>query len=223
MPKEILDKIMRAGKVRDDKYDSYTLELPRQKFLTFPDMPTSARLITSISHEQHARFARLANSRAMSSSKLLAALVNAALAQLSAPAASSAPNKAGQGVKRAPAREPQKYLVRLQGSDAARLEERAEARGTRPASYAAMVLMAHLNTNPPMPHGEFQALKRVVNELGGIRAALVALTAAGPHVNDLDGQAIEAVQKLVPALKTIRDDVQNTLVANSRSWSAPDA
>ena len=99
MPKEMLDKIMRAGKARAVKYDSFTVELLRQKFFTFPDMPTSARLITSISHEQHARFARLANSRAMSSSKLLAALVNAALAQLSVPAASSAPNKAGQGVK----------------------------------------------------------------------------------------------------------------------------
>lgn len=186
-------------------------------------MPTSPRLLTSISQVNHARFTQLANARAMSTSKLLAALVDAALAQLSVPAATSTPKQGERGAKRAPAGKPQRYVVRLQGSDATRLEERAAARGTRPSSYAAMVVMAHLNANPPMPHGEFAALKRVVNELGGIRAALVAVAAPGTHHRDLDAQTIEAVQKLVPALKTIRDEVQNTLVANSRSWSAPDA
>ena len=184
-------------------------------------MPNSARLITSIPHEQHAHFTRLANSRAMSSSKLLAALINAALKQLPVPA--SAPNRTGRGAKRAPKAEPTKYTVRLQDSDAARLDERAAARGTAPSSYAAMVLLAHLRADPPMPHGEFQQLKRVVNELGGIRAGLAALAGTGASKSDLDGQTIAAIEKLMPRLKSIREEVQATLTANSRSWRAPDA
>lgn len=157
----------------------------------------------------------------MSSSKLLAALINAALKQLPAPA--PAPNRTGQGAKRAPKAESTKYTVRLQESDAARLDERAAARGTAPSSYAAMVLLAHLRADPPMPHGEFQQLKRVVNELGGIRAGLAALAGTGASKSDLDGQTIAAIEKLMPRLKSIREEVQATLTANSRSWRAPDA
>ena len=186
-------------------------------------MPNSARLITSIPHEQHAHFTRLANSRAMSSSKLLAVLINAALKQLPVPASASAPNRTGQGAKRAPKAASTKYTVRLQESDAARLDERAAARGTAPSSYAAMVLLAHLRADPPMPHGEFQQLKRVVNELGGIRAGLAALAGTGASKSDLDGQTIAAIEKLMPRLKSIREEVQATLTANSRSWRAPDA
>lgn len=163
----------------------------------------------------------------MSSSKLLAALINAALKQLPVPvlasAQASAPNRTGWGAKRAPQAESTKYTVRLQDSDAARLEERAAARGTAPSSYAAMVLLAHLRADPPMPHGEFQQLKRVVNELGGIRAGLAALAGTGAGKSDLDGQTIAAIEKLMPRLKSIREEVQATLTANSRSWRAPDA
>ena len=165
----------------------------------------------------------------MSSSKLLAVLINAALKQLPVPvpvpvlAPASAPNRTGRGAKRAPKAESTKYTVRLQESDAARLDERAAARGTAPSSYAAMVLLAHLRADPPMPHGEFQQLKRVVNELGGIRAGLAALAGTGASKSDLDGQTIAAIEKLMPRLKSIREEVQATLTANSRSWRAPDA
>jgi len=34
---------------------------------------------------------------------------------------------------------------------------------------------------------------------------------------------VATVAKLLPALKRIREDVQNTLTINSKSWEAPDA
>ena len=57
------------------------------------------------------------------------------------------------------------------GIDAALLEARAQGRGVTPSGYAAHVLRAHLRTDPPMPYREFEGLKRVVNELAGVRGA----------------------------------------------------
>jgi hypothetical protein len=58
------------------------------------------------------------------------------------------------------------------GLDAARLEARAQARGVTASRYVSHLLRAHLRADPPMPYGEFQELKRVVNELAGVRAAI---------------------------------------------------
>jgi hypothetical protein len=74
-----------------------------------------------------------------------------------------------------------------------------------------------------MPYEEFQRLKRLVNELAGIRATLVELTLSEQPGRALDPTLAEAVKKLLPALKTIREDVQKVLVANSKSWEAGDA
>jgi hypothetical protein len=39
----------------------------------------------------------------------------------------------------------------------------------------------------------------------------------------LDSVVQENLLKLLPALKQIRDKVQDTLIANSKSWEAPNA
>jgi hypothetical protein len=74
-----------------------------------------------------------------------------------------------------------------------------------------------------MPYGEFQALKRVVNELAGVRAAMAQIASREGPMQGLDPVVRENVLKLLPALKQIRDKVQDTLVANSKSWEAPNA
>jgi hypothetical protein len=74
-----------------------------------------------------------------------------------------------------------------------------------------------------MPYGEFQELKRVVNELAGIRAAMAQLASREGPAQALEPSLKDNLLKLLPALKQIRDKVQDTLVANSKSWEAPDA
>jgi hypothetical protein len=91
------------------------------------------------------------------------------------------------------------------------------------SGYVAHVLRAHLRADPPMPYGEFQELKRVVNELAGIRAAMAQLASREGPAQALEPSLKDNVLKLLPALKQIRDKVQDTLVANSKSWEAPDA
>jgi hypothetical protein len=113
--------------------------------------------------------------------------------------------------------------VRLMGIDAALLEARAQGRGVTPSGYAAHVLRAHLRTDPPMPYREFEGLKRVVNELAGVRGALQQVISERAPREMAEWSLRENVMRLLPALKQIRDKVQDTLVANSKSWAASGA
>lgn len=198
-------------------------------------MTTSARLLTSVPPAQDARFTALAAQSGLSKSKLLALLVDAALARNAVPEqAQHAAQETRKGVEKGPVSTwanrsatdkpyipPAKYTVRLRGEDAATLECRAEQRHMLPSSYAGQVLRAHLRASPPMPYAEFQTIKRLVNELGGIRGTLFELLTAQRVGQRIDAPIIDAIQKLLPALKNTRQEVQNMLTANSRSWEAP--
>jgi hypothetical protein len=181
-------------------------------------MAATARLLTSVPPDQRERFSALAQAHGVSSSKLLARLVHRALVEQPAAKVQRLLEESRAG--KAPA---EKYTVRLLGGDAARLEARAQARGVTASGYVAHVLRAHLRADPPMPYGEFQELKRVVNELAGIRAAMAQLAAGAGGGAALEASLKDNVMKLLPALKQIREQIQATLVANSKSWEAPNA
>ena len=178
-------------------------------------MPASARLITSVPAERRAQFAELARARGVSVSHLLSRLVHTALEarpEATVKRLSTAPMS-----ERAPA---EKYTVRLASSDATRLQARAHTRGLTGSGYIAHLTRAHLRANPPMPYGEFQELKRIVNELSGVRGAL-AEAVLSTDVS-LDTTVRETVLRLLPALKQLREQIQGVLVANSKSWEAAD-
>ena len=181
-------------------------------------MSESARLKTSVPPDQHERFAELAAAQGVSASKLLARLVWTALKENPEAKVKRLLEEAAAG--KAPA---EKYTVRLMGLDAARLESRAQARGVTASGYVAHLLRAHLRADPPMPYGEFQELKRVVSELAGIRAAMAQLASRDGTAQGLEPSLKENVLKLLPALKQIRERVQDMLISNSKSWEAPDA
>jgi transposase InsO family protein len=181
-------------------------------------MVASARLLTSVEPDQRERFSELAAAQGVSSSRLLARLVHRALVENPEAKVKRLLEEAAAG--KAPA---EKYTVRLMGLDAARLEARAQARGVTASGYVAHVLRAHLRADPPMPYREFQELKRVVNELAGIRGAMAQLASREGPTHGLEPSLKENVLKLLPALKQIRDKVQDTLTANSKSWEAPNA
>jgi hypothetical protein len=181
-------------------------------------MAATARLLTSVPPDQRQRFSELAEAQGVSSSRLLARLVHRALIENPEAKVKRLLEESAAG--KAPA---EKYTVRLMGIDAARLESRAQARGVTASGYVAHVLRAHLRADPPMPYGEFQELKRVVNELAGVRAAMAQLAAREGPMQGLDLAVKDNVLKLLPALKQLRDKVQEMLVANSKSWEAPGA
>lgn len=180
-------------------------------------MATSARLFTSVPPQEQERLTALAAEQGVSPSRLLAGLVHKAV--LETPDAKIERLRQAALKDKSPAA---KYTVRLTSADGARLEERAQRRGVTASGYVAHLLRAHLRASPPMPYGEFQEIKRVVNELAGIRAELSRLTEGASHW-ELEEGIKESVLKLLPALKGIREQIQQALTVNSRSWEAGDA
>jgi len=148
-------------------------------------MVASARVFASLPNKQHERLSQLADAKGLSISRLLAGLVERELAENPEERVQRLIAQAQDD--RAPA---EKYTVRLMGIDAARLEARAQGRSVTPSGYVAQLLRAHLRANPPMPYKEFEELRRVVNELAGIRGALQQLAAL--RAPERAGRAIAA-------------------------------
>jgi hypothetical protein len=181
-------------------------------------MTESARLKTSVDSEESAQFTALAAAQGVSVSHLLKRLVRKAIAEK--PQVQIERLNAAAKSDKSPA---EKYTVRLMGADAAQLEERAMGRQLTPSGYVAHLLRAHLRANPPMPYREFQELTRSVNELEAIRGALQQLTSKSSAAELLGVGVSENILKLLTPLKLIRQQIRDTLVANAKSWGAPDA
>jgi hypothetical protein len=110
-------------------------------------------------------------------------------------------------------------LVRLTAEDRLLLDARAEARGTRPATYASVLLRSHLRHLTPLPKDELLALKRSIAELGSIGRNInqIARALSGGGVPGSLRSEFWAMLKICTAL---RDNTKALLNANLTSWAA---
>lgn len=183
-----------------------------------PNKPSpKARLVAWVPAAERAHFERLATKAGMSNSELLARAVDQVIQQnpLGNEGAPAPKPKPGDPAPKG------KYTLSLTTGFAAQLEQRARQRNMTVSGYAAHVLRAHLRASPPMPASEFETLKRLVNELAGVRALMQEVTRGQP------GEAIgvrlrEALRRVMPALPGVVEAVQALLLANAKSWEAPD-
>ena len=109
-------------------------------------------------------------------------------------------------------------LVRLRDEDKLLLDARSEARGMRPATYAAVLLRAHLRELTPLPKEELLALKRSIAMLASIGRninELVKVANQGGRVPDSGRAEFPAMLKICVAL---RDHTKGLLKANESSW-----
>jgi hypothetical protein len=123
----------------------------------------------------------------------------------------AAPGKDGAG---------KPMLVRLSAEDRLLLDARAETRGMRPATYASVLLRAHLRQLTPLPQDELLALKRSIAELGSIGRNINQIARAanlGDRMPDSVGAEFRAMLKICVAL---RDNTKALLTANLASWAA---
>ncbi len=109
-------------------------------------------------------------------------------------------------------------LVRLRDEDKLLLDARAEARGMRPATYASVLLRAHLRKLTPLPKDEYLALKRSIAMLASIGRNINQIAKAanqGGRMPDSVGTEFRAMFKICVAL---RDNTKALLKANETSW-----
>ncbi|MGA9027674.1 MAG: hypothetical protein WB440_16595 [Steroidobacteraceae bacterium] len=99
-------------------------------------------------------------------------------------------------------------LVRLSGEDRLLLDARAEARGMRPATYAAVLLRSHLRLLAPLPKDELLALKRSIAELGSIGRNVNQIARAVSGGGEVPGSLRGEVVAILKVCSALRDNTR---------------
>jgi hypothetical protein len=115
-------------------------------------------------------------------------------------------------------RRDRRLYVRVSPEDSLLLKARSLARGTRPATYLAVLLRSHLRSLSPLPKDELLALRCAISELGALTRELHRIA----HVLEQQGRAavperpdLRAVARLCQVL---RSDTKALIRANVNSW-----
>lgn len=121
-----------------------------------------------------------------------------------------------------PARQVRLY-VRLAAGDRQLLQARAEARCLAPATYASVLLRAHLRNLAPIPVAELRAIRQSTRELAAIGCNLNQIAHA-MHQGD-PGVEIsrEELMGLFRVCEALRDHTRAYVCTNLASWESGDA
>ena len=110
-------------------------------------------------------------------------------------------------------------LVRLRTEDKLLLDARAEARGMRPATYASVLLRAHLRGLTPLPKDELAALKHAVGELGAVGRNLNQIARAVNQGARVAGPGRDEFRAILKICEALRDHTKGLIKANTASWA----
>lgn len=175
-------------------------------------MAAQTFIATRVSQETKTRFSSLANRQQISESGLLKRLIDVVL--LAAPDA--APDSLVAPVEQV-GRDARVY-VRLRKEDRLLLRERAAAREMPAATYASILLRAHLRALRPLPSRELAELKRSVAALGIIGRNLNQIARVANQTGNVQGPSAADLRALLRALEALRDYVKALVRANAESW-----
>lgn len=176
----------------------------------------STRLRTWVTHETKQRFAMLARELGLSESALLKRSVHLMLSSTVAaiPVTSEPVEQVARGAR---------LYVRLRPEDHLLLHERAAGREMAAATYASILLRAHLRSLRPLPDRELAELKRSVAELGVIGRNLNQIARVANRTGKVEGLNISDLHELLRALGGLRDHMKGLIRANSESWETGNA
>ena len=170
-----------------------------------------------VSPETKASLHALAQSRNLTDSALLQKLVEMALLQHVGVTQSVVATPVEQISRDA------RLYVRLRREDHLLLRERANGRGLAAATYASMLLRAHLRAMTPLPDRELAELKRAVAALGLIGRSLSQVARAARQNETVSGPSPADLRAILRALEGLRDHVKALMLTNARAWEGSDA
>lgn len=156
----------------------------------------------------------LAQQRRLSDSALLQKLVELALLQH----AGVTEKQLAEPIAQVP--RGSRLYVRLRPDDHLLLRERAEGRGLAAATYASMVLRAHLRALAPLPDRELDELRKAVGALSAIGRNLNQIARAANQSGRSDGPSTADLRAILRALEGLRDHVKALVRANVQSWES---
>ena len=155
------------------------------------------------------RFEVLARNRGETPSSLLRQLINEALADTGDPARLGAAEVDGAATRS------DRLTVRLRPGDAQRLRVRAGARGTKPSTYLALLVRAHLRANSPLPQPELIEVKRALAEVAAVSRALRLGVPASAAMHGSDATSLDEVLRRI---EQARGAIASLVQANIASW-----
>lgn len=164
-----------------------------------------------VSAEAKQRFRALAARQGMTESALLNRLMEIALIG----AGETALGRGGDGA-RAP--RSSRLYVRLNTHDQRRLQERAGRRDMRSATYASLLLRAHLGSCSPLPKAELAALLRAVSELSAIGRNLNQLVRATHAAGKGGALPSDQAKAMLRVCEALRDHTKALVKSNAASW-----
>lgn len=108
--------------------------------------------------------------------------------------------------------------IRMRKEDRLLLHERAAARGMASATYASVLVRAHLRSLAPLPKDELIALKQAVSELSAVGRNLNQIARAANQGERVSGPGRENLNAMIRVCEGLRDRMRDLLSANLRSW-----
>jgi len=113
-----------------------------------------------------------------------------------------------------------RVCIRLRAEDQLLLQERASARQMAAATYAGVLVRAHLRSLPPLPRHELLELKRSVAELGAIGRNLNQMVRAANQGGLVTAPGRDDLRLIIRVCEGLRDHVKALIKANNRSWES---
>ncbi len=113
-----------------------------------------------------------------------------------------------------------RVCIRLRAEDQLLLQERASARQMATATYAGVLVRAHLRSLPPLPRHELLELKRSVAELGAIGRNVNQIARAANQGGRGMGPGRDELRLFIKVSEGLRDHVKALIKANTRSWES---
>jgi hypothetical protein len=110
-------------------------------------------------------------------------------------------------------------LVRLSHDDRLLLDARAEARGMRPATYASVLLRAHLRKLTPLPKDELLALTHSIGELASVGRNINQIAKVANAGGKLPTTVRDEFRAMLKICEALRVNTKALLKANETSWS----
>ena len=116
-----------------------------------------------------------------------------------------------------------RLYVRLTSGDRQLLQERSAARSLAPATYASVLLRAHLRTVTPLPAAELRAIRQSTRELATVGRNLNRIAHAIHQGGSGVGVSQGNLLGLLKVCEALRDHIRAYISTNLASWEAGDA
>jgi Bacterial mobilisation protein (MobC) len=197
------------GAIWSDMQDSLAATVVKH----LASMAATQLIAARVTHETKAHFRALADRQQLTESGLLKRLISLTIQSVGGLGSNALkPNRRKAMGSR--------VCIRLRAEDQLLLQERASKRQMAAATYAGVLVRAHLRSLPPLPRQELMELKRSVAELGAIGRNINQIARAANQGGRVVAPGRDDLRSIIRVCEGLRDHVKALIKSNTRSWES---